>query len=55
MLTLAQPASAGKHYSLFAILDESGKLVDRIRLNHERTAIRAASTRSDHLIYFNRR
>jgi Transposase and inactivated derivatives len=36
---------AHKHYSLFAILDGNGKLVDRIRVNHEPGAIRAFLSR----------
>jgi hypothetical protein len=41
MRTLAQPARAGKHYSLFAVFDRQGKPVKRTRVNHEPGAIRA--------------
>ena len=41
MRTLAQPARAGKHYSLFAVFDRQGKPVKRTRVNHEPAAIRA--------------
>jgi len=40
MRTLAQPARAGKHYSLFAVFDRQGKPVKRTRVNHEPDAIR---------------
>jgi len=39
--TLAQPARAGKHNSLFAVFDRQGKPVKRTRVNHEPGAIRA--------------
>jgi transposase len=32
---------AHKHYSLFAILDRNGEIIDRIRVNHKRGAIEA--------------
>jgi len=43
--TLAQPARAGKHYSLFAVLDHRGRPVEQTRVNHEPGAIRAFVSR----------
>ena len=41
MRTLAQTARAGKHFSLFAVLDEHGNLVERTRVGHVPGAIQA--------------
>jgi hypothetical protein len=35
-----QPTRAGKHFSLFAVLDEAGQLVQQTRVGHVPGAIR---------------
>jgi len=34
-------SDAHKHYSIFAVRDGNGQLIDLIRINHERDAIKA--------------
>jgi hypothetical protein len=40
-----QPARAGKHFSVFAVLDEKGDLVGRTRVGHIPGAIEAFLSR----------